>query len=1545
MPRSFPRFAIALLIGAANTFAGSYGPQTFEGYPTGASVLNGSDGTLANSLAPNLTSVQAPAGGSTPKALRLTSRLQGGNFGAWKLPVIDAVGELIAFDASFRCQQYNLDSLADGFSLNFGDIPEGGDAGGGEAGFSMENGLMIAFDTYDNGGDAPRIRVYADNVTVNTSWVAPFTPNDTRFHSVVLHWDANGLDMTYDGTVVCSNLPLPGFSPLQGQRFAFSGRTGGITQDTFIDNVTITTTVAPPLQTGGVVITEFLADNGGGIEDEDGDTPDWIELYNGNSVPLDLVGWRLTNSSADRGLWTFPSTTLPAFGYLRVFASAKNRIGPILHTNFTLPKAGGYLALVKPDGVTPASEFQYPAQTQDVSYGAWGQNQVRQFFCPPSPGAKNESSSVLHANLGPAEEVLFGRDGGLISAPISLGILPPTAPGAQVRYTTDGTPPSSSSPLFNPLTPLSIASSTRVRARVYEGDHLPGPVKSRTFLLLDASLLQYGSSGTAFTSNLPIIVLESWGLDIDAVRNPGGLRPHRPVDSVVIGTDPANAGRATLTGPIEFQGRSGIHVRGQTSSEFGQKPYAWEIRDDQDRDKNVPLLGMPADGDWVLQTPYNDKTLMRNMLPYALMREWNGSGSAMRAKFVEVFFNQNGGPISYADYRGVYVLMERIERGKDRVPLSKLSPLATDPAAITGGYIFKKDKLPDFPMYSTTSSREWGTQTHEITEPSDASALQTDWLRNHIQSFDNALSGSGFADPTVGYNAYIDPQSFMDNHIWVEAFKQIDGYRLSTYYSKDRGAKIRALPIWDYNLSSGNGNYNGGDSASGWYHSILGGAEYPYYPRLFEDPDFHLKYWDRYWAARRTVLSDASIAAKLDAWMAELTDQAPGTPVTNGASSFTGWGDFFPTDKANQIPPSSESPARRESPVMRHFDRWPILGTYVWPNPAGYNTRNTFQSEVLWMKTWLTTRLAWFDSQFIRPPVFSLPPGDVVEGVLLSISNPNPGGTLYYTTDGTDPTLPPQTEEVTLLDANTALRWLVPSANNSGNLLKSAAGPQQWTNITDPPNIAQWMSGTPGVGYDQNPVGTDYSPHIGSGSNTAVAMAAVNSTCYLRIPFQIPNPEILASVSTLKLQMKFDDGFRAYLNGVPLGGVNDSDPSLSSTPSTAKASASVSDPDAVAYQTLDVTSPGKSALRVGTNVLAIHGLNSSTTSSDFLISPKLTYSRTLPSSGSTQTYAAPFPITASTTVRARVFYNNAFGPLTTASYVLPLPNTPTGPIVISEICFDPLPSASASSKDLEFLVLRNISNDPVDLSGFQFTLGVRFTFTGEPQRLLLPAGAECVLAANPTALALEHGPAPQGVPVFGPMDGALDNSGENLSLRSASGAVIQEFRYRDLPPWPVGKGRSIVLEHPESNPDPDDGHHWRPGTAPRGTPYVSDSIPFAGNWNNDSDGDGWLDGAEYALGTLSLSPGSQPILRPQCLQETVGTRSGFFLRLVFQRSISQDTATIIPEFSADLVNWIPNSLTRIGQLIHPDGTATETWRSTEPVQTEKAFARLRILPP
>jgi hypothetical protein len=124
----------------------------------------------------------------------------------------------------------------------------------------------------------------------------------------------------------------------------------------------------------GVVISEFLASNSGGLQDGDGDSPDWVELFNNGAGDVDLSGYYLTDSQNNLTKWAFPTgTTIGAGATLLVFASDKGAEGPAgeLHTNYALSAGGEYLGLVMPDGATIVHEFapEFPPQQTNVSYG------------------------------------------------------------------------------------------------------------------------------------------------------------------------------------------------------------------------------------------------------------------------------------------------------------------------------------------------------------------------------------------------------------------------------------------------------------------------------------------------------------------------------------------------------------------------------------------------------------------------------------------------------------------------------------------------------------------------------------------------------------------------------------------------------------------------------------------------------------------------------------------------------------------------------------------------------------------------------------------------------------------------------------------------------------------------------------------------------------------------------------------------------------------------------------------------------------------------
>ncbi|MEX2188923.1 MAG: CotH kinase family protein [Pirellulales bacterium] len=120
------------------------------------------------------------------------------------------------------------------------------------------------------------------------------------------------------------------------------------------------------------VISEFMAINNSTLQDGEGRYSDWIEIHNPGDAAVDLAGWHLTDNAANLAKWTFPTAVVPAGGYLVVFASEDGTPPPgELHTNFRLSGDGEFLALVMPDGLTTTTQFDpYPQQVADVAYGA-----------------------------------------------------------------------------------------------------------------------------------------------------------------------------------------------------------------------------------------------------------------------------------------------------------------------------------------------------------------------------------------------------------------------------------------------------------------------------------------------------------------------------------------------------------------------------------------------------------------------------------------------------------------------------------------------------------------------------------------------------------------------------------------------------------------------------------------------------------------------------------------------------------------------------------------------------------------------------------------------------------------------------------------------------------------------------------------------------------------------------------------------------------------------------------------------------------------------
>jgi hypothetical protein len=240
-------------------------------------------------------------------------------------------------------------------------------------------------------------------------------------------------------------------------------------------------------------------------------------------------------------------------------------------------------------------------------------------------------------------------------------------------------------------------------------------------------------------------------------------------------------------------------------------------------------------------------------------------------------------------------------------------------------------------------------------EPDELTAVQKAWLKRHLNDVESALYGDKFRDPKEGYYAYIDPDSFIDYHMIVETTKNVDGFRFSVFFSKDRGGKIKADPIWDWNLSFGNANGKQGWIPEYWLWPQLDDKEYTWYRRLFEDPDFAQRYADRWAQFRTNVFATERVLARVDAIAAQL-----------------------------------------EEAQKRNFEKWPILGRSINPN---YFVGSTYEEEVTWMKKYIQTRLDWIAKQFVPLPKLSLTKQGQGSVADLSV----PGAEILFTLDGTDP--------------------------------------------------------------------------------------------------------------------------------------------------------------------------------------------------------------------------------------------------------------------------------------------------------------------------------------------------------------------------------------------------------------------------------------------------------------------------------------------------------------------------------------------------------------
>lgn len=488
----------------------------------------------------------------------------------------------------------------------------------------------------------------------------------------------------------------------------------------------------------------------------------------------------------------------------------------------------------------------------------------------------------------------------------------------EIRYTTDGSLPIESSPLYEE--PLVLEQTTELRARAFTNSAAPVSPSTALYVARDFDT----------TSNIPLLIIDGYT---------GG----KPTDketylrAAFMLFEPGDDGLASFENLPTVATRSGHRLRGQSSQSHPKTPYRVELWDNWGEDADYPLFGMPAEADWALISLYVDRSLIRNALIYELGPDIGLA--APRQAFAEVYVNHDSPVLSQSHYEGVYNVTETIKNQKGRLNLKQLRPDDTAPEDLSGGYImsfeymavegpriecagddvFSRSAPGSFTPIPVTEGFCWDDL--ELRDPKNPNSEQTAWITQYIQEFHDALH----SDPIGPYGDWIDIESFVDFFLLTELTRDMDAYIRSAYFHKDREGKLIAGPLWDFDLSMGAGGYFDNTSIEGWQVANRL-VVHDWFVVLTQDPAFLDRVRTRWAELRQGPLSDAALTQRIEALTAPLAEAAERDHAKWSVSSV------------------------REEYFIVQF-------------PEG----DTWQGQVNALRDWLLQRAAWMDGEAGNP--------------------------------------------------------------------------------------------------------------------------------------------------------------------------------------------------------------------------------------------------------------------------------------------------------------------------------------------------------------------------------------------------------------------------------------------------------------------------------------------------------------------------------------------------------------------------------------------------
>jgi hypothetical protein len=994
-------------------------------------------------------------------------------------------------------------------------------------------------------------------------------------------------------------------------------------------------------------------------------------------------------------------------------------------------------------------------------------------FRPPTPGGPNASGFVDFV-----ADTRFSVDRGFFEAPFDVAITCET-PGAEIRYTTDGSAPSATRGSVY-AGPIRIATTTTLRAAAFKADFQPSNVDTQTYLFLDDVIRQrrpaaYPTTWAGLTAD--------YDMDPEVATNAASpaYQPTLRDDLKAIPTMSLTMSLDDFMGPTR-----GIYTHPEQRGDAWERPASVEFftadgsRTPFQVDCAVILQGgssaRPIEGKHSFRLIFKDEfgpTKLR--YPFFEDSEVESFDTLVLRCFSTDSWHFKDGGGRYRRWDSQYI--RDLFMKDSQLAMGQLSGHNTYVHLYVNGLywgLYNPSERPDDNFNAA----------HQGGEPEDWDVVKdfTELFRGTLAAWNQMMTLASAGLGTIaayeriqGNNPDGTPNPAYPVHLDVDNL--IDYMALHLYYCAED------WPHHNWYAARNRTGLTGGWRFFVWDQEI--GMDFAYrdrldvsntgspaflYARLRDNAEFRLRFADH---VQRHFFNGGAltVAEARRRWMrraAEIDRAIVGESAR--------WGDF-----RDDVPDPTNSPAELYT-RERHWlpEQAKVVNQYI---PESHRLAlERFRREGLFPA--------------LAAPAFNQHGGDIEPGFQLTMTAA--AGEILYTLDGSDPRSPGGASSPAAQSFGIAgVEVLVPSGAASRSLVPAdGALGLAWT-APDFDDSA-WIGGATGVGFERTSGFEDL-----LGTDLIAQMDGINATVYLRVAFDVDDP---AALDVLTLKMKYDDGFIAYLNGVEAARRNaPATPLWNSSASTAH-----SDADAVVFEPIDITAQ-LVALRPGRNVLAIHGMNAGAASSDMLILPELAAAAAAAGGGGVT-------FRESVRVKARARDGAEWSPLAEAVFAV------DNGLRVTEIMYHPAadPEGLIDRDEFEFIELQNVGARTVDLRGVRFTGGVAFDFGAGAVTSLAP-GRIVLVVENQAAFSLRYGV--QGFAIAGEYAGKLNNAGEPIELRGPLDEVLQSFTFADA--WHAetdGAGPSLVIDDPLAPKEAwSTPQAWRPSRSALGSPGVDES--------------------------------------------------------------------------------------------------------------------------